>query len=272
MAEQQPPHRAAQVRANDAARCLWTQPGPHLHRASRLLSFTPPGPCFREIIILRAVPLAVLLPELFGDSPHSWFGPETRVVAGLALVFHRPCSFFGRRAVTADLLLLSRRLLQSVLGGSAGMRRGRAPQDLPRRALVPAHHAKCAPLFSLSPLLFIVVLSIDVWKAALVCRSGKPEKLLRHWNRNVRIADQRRPSRQFHVGCHALRMSSADFATSFRDRHVLSGVSLVSCFKPPPHPVAWLSLFWVGLHESVMCAFARWASGQIGGSCEIQLT
>ena len=58
-------------------------------------------------------------PEIFGASPHSWFGPETGLVAGLAPLFTGAARSLGSRRISAHLLLLPRRLLQSLLGRSA---------------------------------------------------------------------------------------------------------------------------------------------------------
>ena len=69
-------------------------------------------------------------PELFGGSPHSWFGPKTGLVAAVASIFAGSFSSLGTGWFPAHLLLLSWRLLQSVLGRSAGMHGWRTTQKL----------------------------------------------------------------------------------------------------------------------------------------------
>src|SRR5207237_6059449 len=71
------------------------------------------------------------------------------MVAGGAAVLGRPVHPVGPRRLPRDLLLLPRRVLQGVLGRPALVRGGRAPQELPRRALVPARPAERPPLFPL---------------------------------------------------------------------------------------------------------------------------
>src|SRR6266436_3704014 len=71
---------------------------------------------------------------------------QARVVARLAHFFSRAISSLGSCRISPDLLLLSRRVLQSVLGRSARLHSRRAAQKLLGRTLVPAHHAKRAPL------------------------------------------------------------------------------------------------------------------------------
>ena len=58
-------------------------------------------------------------PELFGESPHAWFGPQPALVAGVAAVLAGAPHPLGARRLPLHLLLLPRRLLQGVLGRSA---------------------------------------------------------------------------------------------------------------------------------------------------------
>ena len=62
-------------------------------------------------------------PELFGDSPHAWFGPQAGMVARLSSVLACVPDSLGTRRLSVDLLLLPRRVLQGVLGRSPLVRR-----------------------------------------------------------------------------------------------------------------------------------------------------
>src|SRR6266481_6627705 len=75
---------------------------------------------------------------------------ETRLVAAVASIFAGAFYSLGTRWLPAHLLLLSWRLLQSVLGRSAGMHCRRATQKLLGRAFIPADHAERASVFPLS--------------------------------------------------------------------------------------------------------------------------
>ena len=106
-------------------------------------------------------------PELFGNSPHSWFGPQPGNVAGVAAVFAGAAHPADSRLFPADVLLLPRRVLQSVLGAI----RRRAPsgsrarrywgehsfplvlQNIHRYMLFLVARASCSSWYS------------DVWKA-----------------------------------------------------------------------------------------------------------
>ena len=62
-------------------------------------------------------------PELFGDSSHALFGPKPGVVARLAAVLPGHSDPLGPGRIPLHLLLLSRRILQGVLGRSTRLRR-----------------------------------------------------------------------------------------------------------------------------------------------------
>src|SRR4029453_19428388 len=71
------------------------------------------------------------------------------MVAGLAAFFARLVDSVGAGWIPLYLLLLSRRLLQSILGGPALLHRGRASQELPWRKLIPTRHAEHPSLLPL---------------------------------------------------------------------------------------------------------------------------
>ena len=85
-------------------------------------------------------------PELFGDSPHAWFGTQAARLAGVVAVLGGAAHPAVPRPVPLHLLLLPRRVLQVVLGRSAVMRRRRAAHALPRRELAAADPPERPPL------------------------------------------------------------------------------------------------------------------------------
>jgi hypothetical protein len=72
-------------------------------------------------------------PEIFGSSPHSWFGPKPAAwpawlpFSPALLILPHPAD---SRTVSIHLLLLPRRLLQSVLGRPAVVHGRRAEVEL----------------------------------------------------------------------------------------------------------------------------------------------
>ena len=139
---------------------------------------------------VRQLCLAVLFAGTVWQFAPQLVWTEAGVVAGLAHLF--PCALdsLGAGWLPAHLLLLSWRLLQSVLGRSAGMHSGRAAQELLGRAFIPAHHAKCASLFSLSGALDHFDPCLRRLESALVCRSSDGQKFIRNRRRHDRARDQ----------------------------------------------------------------------------------
>src|SRR6185369_11128987 len=99
---------------------------------------------------VRSLSIALLFAGVVRRSAAQLVRREARVVSGLASVVARIDYPLGARRLSADVLLLPRRLLQSVLGGPSVVRGRRAPQALSRRAFVSADSSKRAPVFSLS--------------------------------------------------------------------------------------------------------------------------
>ncbi len=123
-------------------------------------------------LLFRSLSFAVLFAGDFWRFAAQLVRPETGLVAGLAPLFSGASRPLGAGRFSAHLLLLPRRLLQGVLGRSAGLHRRRAAQHLSRRALVPAHHAECAPLFSLPRAPVHPRARARCLESDVVCRSG----------------------------------------------------------------------------------------------------
>ena len=85
----------------------------------------------------------------FGAIRRTRFLRHAGVVAGLHSVFAGVFDFVGAGRISFHLLLLSRRVLQGVLGRPDQLRRRRAAQNISRRTIFSAHHPKRSPLFSL---------------------------------------------------------------------------------------------------------------------------
>src|SRR6059058_6512251 len=114
------------------------------------------------------------------------------MVAELACVFTSAIGALGPRRLSAHLLLLSRCLLQVVLGRSASMHRGGTPKDISRRAFVSSHHAKRTPLFSLSRVHLSRHPHDRCLEGTLVCRCDQREKFSRWSHRQTRVPSKHR--------------------------------------------------------------------------------
>src|SRR5213595_171629 len=116
-------------------------------------------------------------PEIFGDSQHSWFGPVPAwwpaflPFSPALLILWAPGGF----RLTCYYY---RGAYYKALGRSACMHRRRAAQHLLGRALIPAHYAECASLFSLSGALDHFDPCLRRLESALVCRSGNRQEFI----------------------------------------------------------------------------------------------
>ena len=141
--------------------------------ASPPSSSTRRGPPSKGEQLRRSGPyhLTVLLPgALRRFTACSWFGPKPDVVPRLDAVVARVLDPLGAGRLPADLLLLSRRLLQGVLGRPSVLQRRRAIAS--RTAVrTRACRSSCRTsiaISSISPLAFIVFLASRRLEGALV--------------------------------------------------------------------------------------------------------
>src|SRR6266404_5286965 len=142
------------------------------------------------------------------------------------------------------MLLLSRRLLQSVLGRSASLHSGRATQKLLGRAIVPTHHAKCASIFSLSGAFFSNRAVHRRLEGALVFR------WIRNWSGRDCARNQRCFARRLHIRVSLATTSGRRISRPiFALTYVLSHVRVRQLFQSTPHAV--------GVAEFVLCVFRR---------------
>ncbi len=136
------------------------------------------------------LPLAILFAGTFWRFAAQLVWTEAVVVARLAYLFSGAFNSLGSGRIPAHLLLLSRRLLQGVLGRSSGVHRGRATENLLGRAVVSADHAKCASLFPLSGARDHFDPCLRCLESAVVCRSNDRQKLIWNRRRHDRARDQ----------------------------------------------------------------------------------
>ena len=146
-------------------------------------------------------------------------------MAALANLLSRVVGSLGAGWISGDLLLLSRRLLQGILGGSAGMHGRRAEKKLLGRAFVPVDHAKRSSLLSLPRALLSAGSSVRCLESAVVCG--------RIWNRHRhhRVGNQSRPARRLYCWLSLAPASGRRFFRSILQiTNMLSGVHMRELF------------------------------------------
>ena len=151
-------------------------------------------------------------------------------------------SSLGASWLSSHLLLLSRRILQSVLGRPAGLHSGRTAQELLGRAVVPAHYAECASIFSL----FGTFLSDRARDRCL--ESGLVSKWIWNWRWHNRAGNQCCFARGLHVWLSLVAAFGwRIFRSIFQVANMLPCVRLRDLFQSSPHAV--------GVVESVLGPF-----------------
>src|SRR5688572_12392957 len=98
---------------------------------------------------VRPVPLAVLRARVARRSGTCLVRRETVLVPSLASLLRGYADPVGSRRLSLHVLLLSRRLLQGVLGRSTRLHGGRAAKKLLGRGFVSTDHPERAPLLPL---------------------------------------------------------------------------------------------------------------------------
>ena len=213
-------------------------------------------------LLLRPLSFAVLFAgnfwrfaaQLFGPKPGWW--PAWLPFSPALLVLWAPGRF------SAHLLLLSRRLLQSVLGRSARLRRRRAAQGISRRAFVSAHHAKHSPLFPLPRAAFHPRPRARRLEGAVVHRSGDWHDFIWDRRRNdLVLAVNVVLLGGYTFGCHSLRHLVGGFLDEISKVACLpQAYRCVSCLNRRHMLWAWMSLFWVGFSDLYvrLCSMGIW--------------
>ena len=144
------------------------------------------------------------------------------------------CAFssLGARRISRDVLLLSRCVLQSFLGRSASMHSGRAAQKLLGGAFLPAHHAKCASILSLSGAFFSNRAFHRRLESAVVPRR------IWNWRGHDCARNQRCFARRLHIWVSLATTSGRRISGSiFTLADMLSHVRVRQLFQSTPHAV-----------------------------------
>src|SRR5215831_9036845 len=108
-----------------------------LHSPRQLRRLRDVGRIPERPLHLRPVSLPILFAGNLRRSATRVVRSEAGMVAGAAAVFAGAAHFAVSRFVPGDVLLLSGRVLQGVLGGSAELRSGRTPEELSGGAILP---------------------------------------------------------------------------------------------------------------------------------------
>ena len=231
------PLTAAEIRGNHSSRPLVGAAARWCSSRSRRSSSTRRGRRSRATTTTTGPYLSPFYsPELFGDSPHAWFGPKPAWWPGALPFSPALLILLGAGRLPLHLLLLPRRLLQGVLGRPAVVRRRRAAQDVSGRAIVSAHPAEHPPLLPLPRACSSsCILTVDAMKAFWFT---DPRPAPTHFGIGVGTlrADASTRSCSAATPSAATRCATSSAAASTRSRRRRCAASCYSCVSLPEPP------------------------------------
>src|SRR5437879_4206902 len=232
------------IRRNDARRHLVVATVARLSRLINVYRLFHVGRFSGGALFFWQLHLAFLFAGDFWRFATQLVWTQTRVVARLAHFLSRAISSLDPRGVSRDVLLLSRRFLQSVKSRSARLHSRRTAQKLLGRSLVPAHHAKRAPLLFLFSISFPSSAGLRCLESTLV------SKWIWHWCWHHRACNQRRFARRLYVWLSLATAFSRRISGSiFQIADMLSRLRVRNLFQSPPYAL--------GLAEPVLGRFRR---------------
>ncbi len=200
-------------------------------------------------------------PELFGDSPHSWFGPKpgwwpsfipwspALLILWAPGLFRLTCYYYRGayyKAFWAD---------PPSCAVSEPRKKYLGENSFP--LIIQNVHR----YFMYIALLFIVFLSIDVWKALWFTNSVTGEKSLGLGIGTLVLAINVVLLGGYTFGCHSLRHVVGGFMGRLSGKPVRHNLyKCVSCLNRRHMLWAWMSLFWVGFTDIYvrLCSMGVW--------------
>ena len=162
------------------------------------------GSFSRRALFFRPLPVPLLFTGNFRRLPKAGLVRSRLGGRQRFCLVARTTHTLGSGRISVDLLLLSRRILQSVLGRPTFVQRRRATKILLGRTLLSLNHAKYTPLFPLDCTALSPFGAHDVWKAMWFTDAATGEV---PWDRsrNSGVSCQVFLLSGYTLGCHSLR-------------------------------------------------------------------
>jgi hypothetical protein len=200
-------------------------------------------------------------PELFGESPHSWFGPKpgwwpsflpwspALLILWAPGLFRLTCYYYRGayyKAFWAD---------PPSCTVSEPRKRYRGENSFP--LIIQNIHR----YFMYIALAFLVFLSIDVWKALWFTDAASGQKSFGIGIGTLVLATNVVLLGGYTLGCHSLRHAAGGFMDIMSGKPVRRNIyRCVSCMNRQHMLWAWMSLFWVAFADIYvrLCATGVW--------------
>jgi hypothetical protein len=193
-------------------------------------------------------------PELFGDSPHSWFGPKPAWWPGWLLFSPALLILWAPGGLRLTCYYYRGAYYKAVWADPPACTVGEPRKGYRGERSFPLVMQNVHRYFLYLAVIFIGILSYDVWKAMWFADGfgiglGTIVLLI-----NVVLLAA------FTFGCHALRHIIGGFRDQLSRSPTFPAYRCVSCLNRRHMVWAWLSLFWVGFADLYvrMCSMGIW--------------
>ncbi len=206
-------------------------------------------------------------PEIFGDSPHSWFGPKPAFWPGF-LPFSPALLILWAPAGFRFTCYYYRGAYYKAFWADPPSARSASRESVLRRELVSADPPERSPVFPLfRAALPRVPRATTPGRRLWFTDAASGAEVVRHRRRHAGAHDERRFPRRVHIGLPlASGTWSAEASTSYREPRCAEGPTTASSCLNQRHMMwAWMSLFWVAFSDLYvrLCSMGIWSDWRI---------
>ncbi len=199
-------------------------------------------------------------PELFGASPHSWFGPKPLWWPGWLLFSPALLILWAPGGLRLTCYYYRGAYYKAFWADPPACTVGEPRKKYRGEHSFPLIMQNVHRYFLYLALIFIVVLSVDVWKALWFQDAASGKTAFGIGFGTIVLAINVVLLSGFTFGCHALRHLIGGFRDEVSKSPTYRAYACVNCFNRRHMLWAWLSLFWVGFSDLYvrLCSMSIW--------------